>query len=721
MWKPPINFLALHYAWIITLSILSLVIIYPYGNLKAVDAYFFGASASTESGLNTRLNKDFPWLLSVDVKSLKTYQQVYLYLIPILGNLGFVNIIVIVFRVRWFEQRLKAIGQRLPPEQDAEAQLKHKRSLSSNDDEAPNDQFSSDEIDDSDKETARAESRDKSSRLVSINITDSQTVSLELNDTKADDTAVSNINPTKQTITFAEDHRPPSDKDKALYIPPPWRRERGASFSEIDERLHDEDDGGAPKRNFKLIASLTWFITGRTEKVLMRQPTTRSMQSRTRTLERVVTSVFILGGSSSSDRGMPTTKRRDIKQLDLPNMSSQATMGRNSQFHNLSAKDRETLGGIEYRSLKLLLKIVVGYFFGLHLFGAICLVGWILHADPKYRDYLAECGQGNVWWGFYSAQTMIDNLGFTLTPDSMISFQDATFPMILMSFLAFAGNTCYPCLLRLIIWIFYKFCPAKSSLKDPLRFLLDHPRRCYTLLFPSGPTWILFGILFLMNSIDVILIIVLDLNNPAVNNLAPGARVLAAIFQAASSRHTGTSTFNLADVSPAVQFSLVVMMYIAIFPIAISIRASNVYEERTLGVYTTDGNMDEHNGRSYIINHIQNQLTFDLWYIFLGCFCICVAEAGKIADTSIPAFSVFSVLFEVVSAYGNVGLSLGYPTVSTSLSGKFTVFSKLVVCVMMIRGRHRGLPYKLDRAIVLPGEHLGEDHPDRDEIQTKID
>ncbi|KAI2700834.1 hypothetical protein CBS147354_9773 [Penicillium roqueforti] len=685
MWKPSINFLALHYAWIITLSVLSLVIIYPHGNLKAVDAYFFGASASTESGLNT-----------VDVKSLKTYQQVYLYLIPILGNLGFINIIVIVFRVRWFEKRFKAIAPNLlrpeaPPEQDAEAQLKHKKSLNNHDDEAQNDQFSSHEIDDSEKEKACVETWDKFSR-----------VSLELNDAKADDTAVSNINPTKQTITFAEDNRPSSDKDKALYIPPPWKRERGASFSEIDERLHNEDDG-------------------RTEKVLSRRPTTRSMQSRTHTLERVVTSVFILGGFSSSDRGMPTTKRRDIKQLNLPHMSSQATIGRNSRFHNLSAKDRETLGGIEYRSLKLLLKIVVGYFFGLHLFGAICLMGWILHADPKYRDYLAECRQGNVWWGFYSSQTMIGNLGFTLTPDSMISFQDATFPMILMSFLAFAGNTCYPCLLRLIIWIFYKFCPAKSSLKDPLRFLLDHPRRCYTLLFPSGPTWILFGILFLMNSIDVILIIVLDLKNPAVNNLAPGPRVLAAIFQAASSRHTGTSTFNLADVSPAVQFSLVVMMYIAIFPIAISIRASNVYEERTLGVYTTDGNIDEHNGRSYIVNHIQNQLTFDLWYIFLGSFCICVAEAGKIADTSIPAFSVFSVLFEVVSAYGNVGLSLGYPTVSTSLSGKFTVFSKLVICVMMIRGRHRGLPYKLDRAIVLPGERLEEDHPDRDKAQTKFD
>lgn len=35
------------------MGLLSLLVIYPNGNLAAVDAYFFGASASTESGLNT--------------------------------------------------------------------------------------------------------------------------------------------------------------------------------------------------------------------------------------------------------------------------------------------------------------------------------------------------------------------------------------------------------------------------------------------------------------------------------------------------------------------------------------------------------------------------------------------------------------------------------------------------------------------------------------------
>lgn len=38
------------------------------------------------------------------------------------------------------------------------------------------------------------------------------------------------------------------------------------------------------------------------------------------------------------------------------------------------------------------------YFFGLHLFGAICLLGWIQYCDPKYRNVLAQSAQNRVWW-----------------------------------------------------------------------------------------------------------------------------------------------------------------------------------------------------------------------------------------------------------------------------------------------------------------------------------
>lgn len=233
-----------------------------------------------------------------------------------------------------------------------------------------------------------------------------------------------------------------------------------------------------------------------------------------------------------------------------------------------------------------------------------------------------------------------------MTPDSMISFQDASFPLFVMSFLAYAGNTLYPCFLRLVIWIMFKLVPSNSSMKEPLNFLLSYPRRCYVLLFRSRPTWVLAGIIFALNLVDVLLILLLDLDNPAVNSIAAGPRVMAAIFQAASARHTGTASFILADVNPAVQMSLLVMMYIAVFPIAITVRASNTYEEKALGIYAPDGETDESNGKNYLLAHMRNQLSFDLWYIFLGIFCICVAESKRTMNPSEPVcpFSIGLVI-----------------------------------------------------------------------------
>ncbi|ETS86288.1 hypothetical protein PFICI_00116 [Pestalotiopsis fici W106-1] len=646
-----INFITLHYTWILFMGLLSIAVFYPFGNVSAIDSYFFGASASTESGLNT-----------VDVKNLKTYQQLYLYFIPMLTNLGFINIIVVIARLYWFEKSIKRNA--LSIQQEGTSGLQ--RDIESQPTELINE--------DLDAEGTREDPLD--------------------------------MEPVEQRaparITFAKDLATPTSDRKALQIPSPRDRDNGHPVVECD--VTESHDAIRP------ISQTTRDVSG----FWRRSMDTGHRLSHARSLERAVSDMFVLRPDRSRDRTVSTADTGSTPTVvkRLPRLSRHITIGRNSHFSNLSMRDRRILGGIEYRSLQLLLKIVSIYFFGIHIFGAICLVPWIHRADRKYTDYLASVGQDKTWWAFYSAQTMVDNLGFTLTPDSMIGFRDATWPLLVMTFLAFAGETLYPVFLRLAIWTTSKVVPRQSPMQEPLRFLLDHPRRCYTLLFPSKPTWILFGIIVALNFIDVLLIIVLDLNNPAVNDLALGPRILSAIFQAASARHTGTSTFNLAKVNPAVQFSLVVMMYISIFPIAISIRASNTYEERSLGIYSAEQTPDEVRGRSYIMSHVKNQLSFDLWYIFLGTFCICISESTRIADDTQPEFSVFSALFEVVSAYGNVGLSLGHPSVNTSLSGQFTTFSKLVICAMMIRGRHRGLPYALDRAVMLPGQAAVEDNED---------
>ncbi|KDN60728.1 putative low-affinity potassium transport protein [Colletotrichum sublineola] len=424
----------------------------------------------------------------------------------------------------------------------------------------------------------------------------------------------------------------------------------GHSMIEIDEAA-DNDDGQSTPCTSDRPKELAWLLMPEIDAIRPVESSATGLSRRrphnlegpamraARSMEKVASSILVLGHGKSSERESHrldlSTRRRTA---DLPQLSRQVTIGRNSQFFHLTERDRELLGGIEYRSLKLLLKIVSSYFLGLHLLGVICLLPWIMHAPYKYTAWLAENGQGRTWWAFYSAQTMVDNLGFTLTPDSMATFKDATWPMLVMTFLAFAGNTCYPVLLRLVIWAMSKVVNKKSATKEHLQFLLDHPRRCYTLLFPSRPTWILFGIVFVLNFIDVLLIIVLDLDNPAVNDLAMGPRILSALFQAASARHTGTATLNLSLVNPAVQFSLLCMMSnLGVFPIAISIRASNTYEERALGVYgASSSHLDENNGYSYVMAHIRNQLSFDLWYIFLGTFCICIAESQRIMDLNEP-------------------------------------------------------------------------------------
>ena len=74
-----------------------------------------------------------------------------------------------------------------------------------------------------------------------------------------------------------------------------------------------------------------------------------------------------------------------------------------------------------------------------------------------------------------------------------------------MGLMVLAGNTCYPVFLRLIIWTLFTTLPDNekfSDYKTTLRFLLDHPRRCYTNLFPSRHTWWLFSTLVVLNGTD---------------------------------------------------------------------------------------------------------------------------------------------------------------------------------------------------------------------------
>ena len=102
--------------------------------------------------------------------------------------------------------------------------------------------------------------------------------------------------------------------------------------------------------------------------------------------------------SGFTNRTFSFTKSQDRDMADpMPYLSWQPTIGRNSQFVDLSEAQREELGGIEYRALKTLALVLVCYFIGFHLLGVIVFVPWILESR-KYGEVVTSIGQNRTWW-----------------------------------------------------------------------------------------------------------------------------------------------------------------------------------------------------------------------------------------------------------------------------------------------------------------------------------
>jgi len=87
------------------------------------------------------------------------------------------------------------------------------------------------------------------------------------------------------------------------------------------------------------------------------------------------------------------------------------------------------------------------------------------------------------------------------------------------------------------------------------------------------------------------------------------------------------------------------------------------------------------------IKRIKNQ---DLWLI-ISIIVLSFTE-DKLMKDSPETCNIFYLWFEILSAYGNVGLSLGVPNKPYSLSGEFSKMGYLVIIFVMYMGKHRGMP-----------------------------
>lgn len=101
-------------------------------------------------------------------------------------------------------------------------------------------------------------------------------------------------------------------------------------------------------------------------------------------------------------------------------------------------------------------------------------------------------------------------------------------------------------------------------------------------------------------------------------SLPIGTRIAAGFLQSVAVRAAGFSIVPLSELAPAVKVLYVVMMYISVYPIALSVRSTNVYEEKSLGLFGSEIEEDDlseegsgaHAVAKYIGWHARRQLAF---------------------------------------------------------------------------------------------------------------
>lgn len=410
----------------------------PDGNLSGVDAYFFGLSGTTESGLNV-----------VDVNKMQLYQQLVIYFIPILGNMQVVSILILMVRFYWFTKYLKAKAGAM-----SQPQRTYATPPSDAIDEGT-DCYQTSSTNSRNRVTWSAGSEDDTE--LPDTKQNGYTIPVEVDTRKlAETTVVDEVvsstprRPTtppgpgmlRKSVTMAANAsaaapQTPSHITFAPEVLTPIRRSTAPANRSFDSHdLNDAEDSDevSEKRGCHLVDtyspraapgdSLTRTTSNEAQEASIRYRNRLTPLARSRgpspdrlSFHRVVSNVFVLGGdditpgvagvslqrartnSMSRERSRSRSRHRKQSRTERLKLSANAMLGRNSNFVNLSEEDRDRLGGIEYRSLKLLLKIVVTYYISLHLIGIVCLTPWIHKtSESRYREYLVSVGVDKTWW-----------------------------------------------------------------------------------------------------------------------------------------------------------------------------------------------------------------------------------------------------------------------------------------------------------------------------------
>jgi trk system potassium uptake protein len=265
-----------------------------------------------------------------------------------------------------------------------------------------------------------------------------------------------------------------------------------------------------------------------------------------------------------------------------------------------------------------------------------------------------------LWFAIFHSVSAWNNAGFGLFSDNLMGYRGSWLLNGAITGLIIFGGIGYEVILELYRLLRERVLRQKLKIATSLNFQVAVSTTLFLLLGGMGAIW------------------AIETRHPqSLGSLSLSEQLLAAWFQSVTARTAGFNTIDQAQMSTAGLFTTIALMLIGGSPGGtaggIKTTTARILASCTYAILQ---------GKESIViyrRQVPNSLLMKSIAVTFGSLLTVVCGTILIAIAE-PKLDFISILFEVVSAFATVGLSMG-------ITAKLTVFSKLVLIAMMYIGR----------------------------------
>jgi len=329
-----------------------------------------------------------------------------------------------------------------------------------------------------------------------------------------------------------------------------------------------------------------------------------------------------------------------------------------------------------------MLKYVAFYTFAFEFLATIIMgIHLQFFADPELIN-----NANPWWWALFHSVSAFNNAGFGLNSNNLVNFLHDPVINTVIASLIILGGLGYPVLIFISIWFREKILGRHNGTEKELKKDLSGVASLVQVKVALIGT-------FLLIALGTLLPLIVEIDNPILDGLSVPEKIMASVFQSVSTRTAGFNTIDIGGLHIATIFLYIGLMFVGANPAGtaggIKIPTMAVLYGYIKDWFRQPGLPVTVLGRrisKFAVSHAIRLFFFSIIYIVVVVYLITTIEHDYLI-TPDPLFNFTKVLFEVVSAFGTVGLSMGFRDGVSSFSTILSDASKVLIIITMLFGR----------------------------------